>query len=408
LDPALTIDERLGAAFMSAFSSYPYFASGLAILVRRVVEIPSATMAVTRDGILLIDPRFLVEYGARQLAEVLVHELQHLIRNHGERADLIPAVDPYRWNVAADCEINCGLRRDLLPGDPCLPEKFKLPDGLLAEDYYERLPELSVDPMAGACSGACGSGSGGAAVEGEPAPGNPEGRSQADVSRARREVAEAIVTHARRGFGDVPEDLICWASRELRPPKIHWRDKLRRVVRAGISHASGKSDYTWSRPGRRQACQSDAALALGGEDVMLPTMRGFHPDVAVGVDTSGSMGEDEISRAMSEVDGVLRAVGTPVTFLACDCQLAGPPRKIRSLAEAAKCLRGGGGTDFRVILSEVEKLRPRPGMFILMTDGDGPAPEAPPAKMRVLWVLMGKFKKPAPWGESVVIEEDPK
>jgi predicted metal-dependent peptidase len=408
VESELTVHERLGAAFLSAFSAYPYFSSGLAILVRRVVEIPSATMAVTRDGILLIDPRFLVKYEVRQVAEVLVHELQHLIRDHGTRSDLISAIDRYRWNVAADCEINCGLNQNFLPGDPCLPRKYDLPDGLLAEEYYAKLPILPPITLTFVCSGRCGSGSGGEVVEGEPPPGTPEGRGEADVSRARRKVAEAIVSHASRDYGSVSADLLRWARREILPPKVHWRDKLRRLVRAGVSNATGKIDYTWSRPGRRQACQTGVALALGGEDIVLPTLRGFHPNVAVGVDTSGSMGEDEILRAMSEVDGVLRAAGTPVTLLACDFQMAGPPKKIRNMAEAAKCLRGGGGTDFRVIFAEVEKLRPRPGMFIFMTDGNGPAPEAPPTGMRVLWVIMGKFQNPAPWGESVVVEEDPK
>ena len=211
--------------------------------------------------------------------------------------------------------------------------------------------------------------------------------------------------HASRGVGRVSNDLLRWAKSELRPPKIDWRDKLRRLVRAGISNASGKVDYTWARPGRRQACQSQVALALGGEDIVLPSLRGFHPNVAVGIDTSGSMGEVEICRAMSEVDGVLRAVGVPVTLLACDCQMAGPPKQIRNMSDAVKLLRGGGGTDFRPLMAEVEKLRPRPSMFIFMTDGDGPAPPAPPVGVRVLWVLMGCYK-PAPWGESVVIEED--
>lgn len=405
MEPELTTQERLGAAFLAAFSAYPYFSSGLAILVRRLVEIPSATMGVTRDGILLIDPRFLAAYEPRQLAEVLVHELQHLIRDHAERSDRIPAVDRRRWNVAADCEINCGLRQDLLPGDPCLPRKFKLPDGLLAEEYYAKLPPLPDEPGA-ACSGGCGSGSGGETIAGEPPPGNPEGRSSVDISRARREVAEAVTRHAARGAGNVPADLLRWAQGELRPPKIHWRDKLRRLVRAGVSNASGKVDYTWARPGRRQICLAQAAQALGGEEVVLPSLRGFHPIVAVGIDTSGSMGEDEIGRAMSEVSGVLRAVGAPVALLACDCRVAGPPKKIRSLSEAATCLRGGGGTDFRPLMAEVEKLRPRPSMFIFMTDGDGPSPAAPPVGVRFLWVLMGNHR-PAPWGESVVVEEDP-
>jgi len=57
-------------------------------------------------------------------------------------------------------------------------------------------------------------------------------------------------------------------------------------------------------------------------------------------------------------------------------------------------------------LDKVVQLKPRPSLLIILTDGDGPAPEAPPKGVSVLWVLIGNtFKKPVEWGESVVIEE---
>lgn len=400
----LTPAERLSAAFMAAMHEYPYFASGLALLVRRLGEIPEGTMGVTRAGVLLVDPRFVVQITVRELAEVLVHELSHLLREHAERSDRVSMVDRFRWNVAADCEINQGLQRQFLP-KPCLPETFGLPDGLMAEEYYERLPD-DLSLVASIASGACGSGSGGDPILGESEAGGEEGRSAADVARARSEVAAAVVAHAaRRGRGSVPSQLLRWAERQLLPPQVCWRDKLRRLVRASLGHAAGKSDYTFRRPGRRSAGQREAALALGGQDVVLPSLCGFEPHIAVGLDTSGSRGEEEIAVAMSEVEGVLKASGAAAVFLACDCQMVGPPVKIRRAADAAKYVRGGGGTDFCVIMAAVEKLRPRPDLFIFLTDGDGPAPQSPPVGTRVLWVLVGKDAKvPAQWGEWVRVE----
>lgn len=404
----LSVGDKLAAAFMAAFSSYPYFSSGLALLVRQVTQISPATMAVTRDGIILVDPRFVAKYEVRQLAEVLVHELSHLLRDHAGRSDLIASIDHVRWNVAADCEINCGLRQDFLPGSPCLPRTFDLPDGLLAEEYYDRLPTDLCFAPSGVTAGECGSGSGGVSVGGEPPSGGHEGRSAADISRARREVAAAVVDHAEKGRGNVPGDLLRWARGELRPPKVKWREVLRRHVRSGVSVASGKVDYDWSRPGRRQAALRATSRALGGEDVVLPSLRGRAPRVAVGVDTSASMGDEELRLSLSEVEGVLRAVGTSASFLACDSQVSGPLKQVRSAADASRCLRGGGGTDFRPVLEAVERMRPRPSLFVFMTDGDGPAPESPPAGVSVLWVLVGKLaKKPTEWGEHVVVKEDP-
>lgn len=403
----LSVEDKLAASFIAAFSAYPYFSSGLALLVRQTTEISSATMAITRDGILLVDPRFVVKYEVRQIAEVLVHELSHLLRDHAGRADLVACVDHFRWNVAGDCEINSGLRQDLLPGSPCLARNFYLPDGLLAEEYYDKLPSDLHFVPSGASAGECGSGSGGVLVGGEPPPGGEEGRSAADVARARRDVAAAVVDHATKGRGSVPGDLLRWARGELRPPKVRWQEVLRRRIRSGVNVIFGKVDYDWRYPGRRQVHLRSTSKALGGEDVVLPSLRGRAPRVAVGVDTSASMGDEELRLALSEVDGVLKAIGTSAAFLACDSQVAGPPRQVHSAAEAASSLKGGGGTDFRPVLEAVERMRPKPSLFVFMTDGDGTAPEAPPAGVSVLWVLVGKLaKKPTAWGEHVFVKED--
>ena len=403
----LTSSEQLSVAFMVAFREYPYFASGFALLVRRIADLPSESMAVTRDGILLVDPKFLALYEARQLAEVLAHELLHLLREHGERSDRIPWVDRDKWNIAADCEINCSLQQAHLPGDPCLPNKFSLPNGLLAEEYYNKLPTTSNSGSRGVCGGLCGSGSGGSPIDGEPAEGTEEGRSSADITRMKQAVAVAVIEHASRNAGNVPSDLLRWANQKLRPPKVCWRDKLKRIIRSDISWAAGKTDYTWSRPSRRSQCQQAVGRALGSADVLLPSLRGWQPHIAIGVDTSGSMSEDQLTQVMSEVEGVIKAAGAPVIFLAFDCQLSGPPKKIRCAADAIACVRGGGGTDFNVVMEAAVRLKPKPSLLILLTDGWGPAPKLPPNGMSVIWVLVGcDVKKPVDWGDSVIVAEE--
>jgi predicted metal-dependent peptidase len=401
----LDTDDKLSAAFLHARKSRPYFATGFALLVRRIGEFPDGTMAVTRGGILLVDPRFVELCEVPQLGEVLTHELLHILRDHAGRSDQVSSVDRRRWNVAADCEINPNLWRTLLPGAPCMPEKYGLPNGLLAEEYYEKLPTVEI--TGSVCAGACGSGSGGEKVDGEPNEEDSAARSPSDLRRARQEVAAATVEHSRRRPGSVPGSLLRWAEAVLSPPKVRWQDRLRKLVRVGVATARGKVDYTFVRPNRRTSCLVAAARSLGGAAVVLPALCGREPQIAVAVDTSGSMLEGDLRDAMSEVSGVLRASGTPAVFLACDSDLAGPPKQVRSAAEACRLLRGGGGTDFRPVFAEVERMRRRPDLLVFCTDGCGPAPESPPAGTSVVWVLVGADAKvPAPWGEHVFVREE--
>jgi len=407
-DQQFSHEERLSIAFMAAMASYPYFSVGLSGLVRRICNIPAYhTMAVTRDGVLLVDPVFLRECTAQQSGEVLVHELQHLLREHAMRSDCTPDVNREIWGIAADCEINQGLHLDRLPGDYCHPKKCNLPENLLAEEYYDRLVQQARQAQGkGVACGQCGSGSGGDPVDGEPEGAQgAAGRSEADLARIRTAVAAAVLDHvAQQGVGDVPAGLLRWAQQRLKPPVVRWQDRLRRAIRSSVAMAAGKVDYTRVRWSRRQSAMAGIAQALGGRAPILPALCAPRPRVAFGVDTSGSMGEAELVRAVSEGEGVIRALGVAVTFLACDCALADPPRQVRTVHELVRLLRGGGGTDFHPVMAAVERLRP--DVFVFVTDGMGPVGDKPPTGVHVIWVLVGPHATPpCTWGEQIVVKE---
>jgi len=426
-------DELLSVAMLAAQRDRPYLAVGLSHLVRRFGDLrPFHTMAVRRDGVMIVDPQFLRSNPAPKLGEAVVHEMMHLLRDHGTRADAIPGVNRDAWNIAADCEINDDLRKDVLGAEYCYPENFGFQPGLMAEEYYAKLMEGAKGgkgkgnqrgkagqdsgegdgegdgdgPKGGVAAGGCGSGSGGNPTEGEgEAAAGAKGRSEADVARMREAVAQAILEHAARGRGTVPDGMLRWAQEAIKPPKVRWQDKLRRAVRSGVATAAGKTDYSRTRFSRRQGGLAAAAARIGRVAPLMPALVGPKPKVVFGVDTSGSMGIEELRRAVSEADGVLRALGVPLTFLACDCQCA-EPKQVRTAKELAESLRGGGGTDFNPIFEAVSKVKPAPNLFIFVTDGMGPAPAAPPAGFETIWVLVGPYRtRPANWGEVVEIDE---
>jgi len=82
----------------------------------------------------------------RQLAQVWYHEVAHWLREHEARAQALHA-DARLWNLAADMEINDylpeGMAYPSLGGEPLavLPRRYNLPDGEIAEWYYQRLVE---------------------------------------------------------------------------------------------------------------------------------------------------------------------------------------------------------------------------------------------------------------------------
>jgi predicted metal-dependent peptidase len=436
VDATLTDGQRLSAAILAAERRFPYFATGFSGLVRRFA--PVGTMAVTKTGILLVDPAFLLALTAQQAGEVVSHELLHLLRRHLDRREALPQVNLDIWGAAVDCEVNDDLQEDLLPADPPLPKKYGLKNGQMAEEYYDALLKQAQqrakaggsgqggkgeqekgdgdgtdgkgngNGKADVARGRCGSGSGGPPVDGEPeGAAGAKPRSAADLDRIRRDVAEAIQQHvAQKGRGSVPGGLLVWAESALQPPKVRWQDQLRRAIRAGVATIAGRVDYTRTRFSRRQAALGAVARGLGGSAPLMPALCAPRPRVAFGVDTSGSMGQDELRRAVSEAQGCLRAMGTPITFLACDAAVHGVPREIKTAAELVANLRGGGGTDFCPIFAAVEALRPKVDLFVFVTDGQGPAPAEAPRGCESIWVLVGEYATaPCTWGKQITIKD---
>ena len=211
------------------------------------------TFAVDPAWRLYVDPAVLGVWTVEQVAAVLVHEVWHLLRDHAGRGGRVGVRGRERaWNTACDAEINDDLEQAglPLPGTPPTPARLRLPDGLLAEEYFADLPVRSsrwtVD---------CGSGVDGVARpwDDDDVPGlTPV---QADLVRA----ATAREVEAAARVGTLPGGWERWASALLRP-RVDWRQVLAASVRGGLGWAAGSVDHTRSRPSRRGSASPGVVL----------------------------------------------------------------------------------------------------------------------------------------------------
>ncbi|GGL92791.1 hypothetical protein GCM10010129_40700 [Streptomyces fumigatiscleroticus] len=383
---------KLLAARYKAAEARPYLASALYALTVVASE-QVRTMAVDRYWRCYVAPSFVAETGVEELAGVWIHEAAHLLRDHHGRAGRLPAADQrdrLRVNIAQDCEINDDLLADglRLPEGRVEPSLFGLDEGGLFEEY---LPGVPAGPRHHVD---CGSG-----AHGVPAPwdlGESGGEGVArlgpvEAEALRRQTAQAIRAH-RRSRGTVPAGWRRWAD-EVLEPTVDWRKALTGAVREAAAWAGGAVDYTYRRPSRRTP-------ALGGR-VVLPSLRRPLPRVAIVVDTSGSMGEEELAAALGEVSGVLREVGVGgnrVAVLACDADVHAVAR-VTGVEQVE--LAGGGGTDMTVGIRAALAAPDRPNIVVVLTDGYTPWPPEP-VSCRLIAALIGSgAPQPPSWVETV-------
>ena len=124
-------------------------------------------------------------------------------------------------------------------------------------------------------------------------------------------------------------------------------------------------------------------------------------------DTSGSMSEDLLAKALAEVEGLLRALGLArqVRVLACDTAVA-PAQRVTSARQVQ--LVGGGGTNMGTGIAAAVALRPRPAVTVVLTDGYTPWPAAAPRRGRGSWSgCSGAGAPPGArrWARAVRVED---
>ncbi len=353
----------------------------------------------------------------RQLGFVWIHEISHVLRDHGSRflalqGTTAGASDPLgedlpdsaaalaksqkmwnraqeayphlshgtlsalalRWNLAADCEINdlegLGLLQPPKRFQPVTPASLGMPPQKIAEYYYLHLPVVEAVRLAGNRRLSEGSGVDGVARPWELPRDDPQAAalSELDRKQLRQEVAKAVLAEAGKAGRSV-ENLVRWAS-DLVTPRVDWRILLRRGVRLALHRGSGsQQDYSYQRPHRRSATYAPLARPSLVSRAL--------PSVACVVDTSGSMTPAELGRSLSEVHAVLRLLGTSVTIIPCD-QVAYSPIRVVSRSDVERLksgLPGGGGTNLVVGIEAALALRPAPDIVLVLTDGYTQYPE---------------------------------
>lgn len=402
--------ERITAARAALVLDHPFF--GALVLRLRLVEDPGCKTLWTEGERLGYNPDYVMSLSPSRLQAALAHEVLHCAGGHPWRRG---CRDRGLWNQAADYAINHVLKdADFDVGeDWLLNPSF---NGLSAEEIYDILAD---QPSGGGGSGSRGMGnaqaqgdaqSGGPPKEKEndgqggtdgeePGEGDPKAddgpedfgpgevrdapQDKASQSEAEWRVAVAAAAKAAKVMGRLPGNLERFVE-EAVEPRIDWRQILRRFVQS-----AAREDYSWKTPNPRYA-------PLG---MYLPSLRSeTMGPIVVFVDTSGSIGDAELSAFSAEIRSIAEEARPEtlwVVYADADVHRAdefpmGEGVEINPI--------GGGGTDFRPAFEWVEKNALSPSCAVYLTDMHGRFPDAPP-EYPVLWVATTEVK--APWGETV-------
>ena len=148
---------------------------------------------------------------------------------------------------------------------------------------------------------------------------------------------------------------------EILEAKVDWREAMREFV---TSFCVDKDESTWRRPSRRWI----------GQDVYMPSMIGESVGrIVIGIDMSGSIGDEEVGQFLGEVKKICDTVKPEgIDLLYWDTRVCQHEKyeqdQLDNLISSTKP-RGGGGTDPQCIVNYMNKKKIKAECAVILTDG---------------------------------------
>ena len=355
--------DRIITARVGLLLRHPFFGNMATRL--RIVDADDWLMTAAVDGRnLYFNTQFFNAMNNKEIEFVIAHEILHMVYDHLGRRE---SRNPMLYNIAADYIVNNLLVRDRIGAKPKVVDcyqDFKY-EGWSSEEVYEDLFKQAqkngeeflkqLGEMLDEHLDLEGDGDDEGDGEGK---GKRPRYSKAEMDQIRDEIKEAMLAAAQSaGAGNVPAG-IQRLIKELTESKMNWRELLRQQIQSTI-----KSDFTFQRPSRKGWHTGAILPGQNFKDTI---------DIAVSLDMSGSIGNDQARDFLSEIKGIMEEYQDYRIKLWCfDTKVYNEQDFSADGGDDIMDydIMGGGGTDFAVNWKYMKDNDIQPKKFIMFTDG---------------------------------------
>lgn len=379
-------------------------------------------------GVHMKDSRIILHYNLdfvkaltdAEVRYVLKHETLHVALHHV--TSRLPEDPKERdlWNIAADLAINCLISESATCKAPRikddkgeeivtaqLPKTYGFPERLSMEQYVQLLREKMKNEGQGQGSGGGkGKGQSGQSQSGQ-GQGQGDGDEKGEGGSNSQSNTPILDDHSGWNESEIGDEQIrqkieqmanssqSWGSMSAdvkeqiiaaQKSKVPWTKILKHFVGNLISH---KRTPTFKRPNRR------FGYPFSG------TKRACSDRKLVAIDTSGSIGSDDLAQFLTEMNKLAEI--QPVDLALFDADITQQPRPFDK-KHIHYDFSGRGGTDFEPICKLASERKYH--SLIILTDGYAPEPPYPEGVKDVIWVLTPDGKCPVTWGRQVKIDSN--
>lgn len=377
------IEQKLVAARTRLILDKPFLGALVLRLPMKEGNPKWCTTVATDARAFYFNPAYIAPLTLSQVQFVLAHEALHCGLSHFARREYR---DLRRWDVACDHAVNQLLNEDGMDitTDALYDESYA---GMSAEEIYPYIPHDTEEaPQDQHLYNDQNSNDDSEGREDTDYRDQPPPLTAQERSELNTEWQQRLAGAAQQAIqaGKMNGSVARFVNRLLHS-SVPWRTLLARFM-----SSTTRMDYNLLRPSQRRE----------GEAIQ-PSLSTSQANVAIALDTSGSIDEDELNTFITEVSAIKGLVNARITLMACDTKLDSdcpwvfePWERISLL----KTVKGKGGTDFNPVFNWLDKQLLKPDLLIYFTDAVGNYPDKRPA-FETLWLVKGSAE--IPWGQRI-------
>ena len=346
-------------------------------------DISSATSVNFKGAkyVMYFNPIIFLELNMKQMETTIKHEILHVISQHLIRAkELKGKYSTLALNISMDVVVNQYL--DYLPPYSITLEYINNKYDMKLEpyktfEYYLEKVQTELDLQEENDEGEEVDSNENVIVDFDPERTHDMWEESDEVDeKTLNEFTEKFADSAQKGKNPNYIDAMI-KSLKNRNGELPWNLFLKKLM--GTIEANKKKTVT--RRNRRQPSRLD----LRGE------LRGHKTEIAVAIDISGSISDEEFKQAIKEVLAIVKSHNQEITIIECDKEIR-RAYKVKSPRDVQERIATGGGTKFSPVFEYANNKKIN--LLIYFTDGKGEEKlEVIPRGYKTLWVISGRGDK---------------
>lgn len=381
------LTKRIQNVVVAMGWQYPFFLPGYAYVTVKEDPAFQMGMGITADGVLKVNPTYAETLTDIQLGGVVFHELGHLLLDHFARGN---SRNPRRWNRSCDRSWNQALREMGIQLPPTALYPARGQEKLTAEELYDlesEQPDDNATHNAGQGTGTPTAGCGPEGPEGE-GEGNEENE-QSQQGRSRQWAEVAAQAQALAAGTEHAETMA--RALNIPRPRVRWEQILKSAAAQALA-AHGRDDQVWTKRSRRSPANG-----------YLPGWTATRATIAIVIDTSGSMSDEEVAAAIAETAKIGQIAGIRVFLALHDAACYWSGWLLARADDVARRVTGRGGTDFDGAYAAVGGAKGRIDVMVHLTDGEIHSWPSRPANTRRLIVAQYRDSHIRPPEGTVIV-----